>query len=212
MRDDFGEDVKRILANRVCNKCSNPDCRKQTSGPQINLTAYVNVGVAAHITAASSGGKRYDSSLSAEQRKHPSNGIWLCQNCAKLVDNDEVRFTVQILRRWKLSAEAEAFAALVSIATSFQPNLNALSSEEIELLICAADSGDIRVLKSDETGMWVSAGGRHFVDNLDPAMAAIYVEALDALSGRRLAKYEGGVLYCLTGSGFRIARALRVVS
>jgi hypothetical protein len=46
------------------------------------------LGVAAHITAASPDGPRYDQNLSSEQRKSPDNGIWLCQNCAKLVDND----------------------------------------------------------------------------------------------------------------------------
>src|SRR5438046_27575 len=104
MRDDFTEETKRILAHRVGNRCSNPGCRKQTSGPQIDPTAYVNVGVAAHITAASTGGKRYDPSLSPALRRHPSNGIWLCQTCGKLVDNDETNFTVEFLRRWKVSA------------------------------------------------------------------------------------------------------------
>lgn len=209
MRDDFTENTKHILANRVCNKCSNPSCRKQTSGPQINPTAYVNVGVAAHISAASLGGKRYDSSLSIEQRKHPSNGIWLCQNCGKLVDNDDVRFTIEVLRRWKVSAEAEALAELVNVATSVAPHLNALSSEEVELLICAAEQGDIQVPASDEIGSWVSCRGRQFVDSSDPVFAAMYVEAVNTLCGRRLANYEGGVLYSLTGTGFRVARALK---
>lgn len=32
----------------------------------------------------------------------------MCQNCAKLVDNDPVRFTVEVLKKWKRDAEAEA--------------------------------------------------------------------------------------------------------
>jgi hypothetical protein len=41
------------------------------------------VGEAAHISAAAPGGKRYDSSLTPEERRAPSNGIWLCELCAK---------------------------------------------------------------------------------------------------------------------------------
>lgn len=54
------------------------------------------------------GGARYDSSLTPEQRSSAENGIWLCQVHGKLVDNDEERFPVDILRAWKALAEAEA--------------------------------------------------------------------------------------------------------
>lgn len=40
------------------------------------------------------------------------NGIWLCQNCAKLVDADDSRYTVEKLKEWKLDAEAAAAKAL----------------------------------------------------------------------------------------------------
>ena len=40
------------------------------------------------------------------------NAIWLCQNCAKLVDNDPSRFTEYILHEWKHRAEAEALATI----------------------------------------------------------------------------------------------------
>src|SRR6266568_3374531 len=85
MGDDFSEAVKSLLASRVGNLCSIPGCRALTIGPQDDPTKAVNVGVAAHITAASPGGPRYDPGLSPEERRAPSNGIWLCQNCAKLV-------------------------------------------------------------------------------------------------------------------------------
>jgi len=72
----------------------------------------VNIGVAAHITAAATNGPRFDGSLSAEQRKSTNNGIWLCQNCAKLVDNDPIRFSAELLRQWKSHAEAATLAEL----------------------------------------------------------------------------------------------------
>jgi len=80
MRDDFDAKTKEMLARRVGYRCSNPDCRKLTSGPQEDPTKAVSIGVAAHITAASEGGPRYDDSLSLEERSSVDNGIWLCQN------------------------------------------------------------------------------------------------------------------------------------
>jgi len=51
-RDDFLAKTKRSLAERVGSLCSNPDCQASTSGPQISNEKYMNVGIAAHITAA----------------------------------------------------------------------------------------------------------------------------------------------------------------
>jgi hypothetical protein len=54
-RDDFALSVKKVLAQRVGARCSNPNCRQQTSGPQFDPAKALNVGVAAHITAAATG-------------------------------------------------------------------------------------------------------------------------------------------------------------
>jgi len=108
MRDNFTEEAKRTLASRVGNLCSNPGCRALTSGPQDDPAKALNVGVAAHITAAALSGPRYDSAISSEQRCHPDNGVWLCQNCAKLVDNDTSQFPAYLLRAWKTIAEHSA--------------------------------------------------------------------------------------------------------
>jgi len=88
--------------------CSNPTCRAHTSGPQIDPEKIVNVGVGAHITAASQGGPRFDFSLSEKERRSVSNGVWLCQTCAKLVDSDQMLYTTALLKRWKADAEKEA--------------------------------------------------------------------------------------------------------
>jgi hypothetical protein len=108
MRDDFSDKVKEALADRVGNCCSNPDCRAVTSGPQEDPSKAINVGVAAHITAASAGGPRYDPAATPEERSHISNAIWLCQTCAKMVDNDPARFTADLLRAWRDDAEDRA--------------------------------------------------------------------------------------------------------
>ena len=65
-RDDFNPEVKDILAKRVGTRCSNPNCRQTTSGPREDPRKVLNIGVAAHITAASTKGPRYDHALSAE--------------------------------------------------------------------------------------------------------------------------------------------------
>ncbi len=108
MRVDFTSDTKEKLAKRVGYRCSNPQCRQATSGPQDDPDRVVNIGVAAHITAAAPGGPRYDASLTDDERCSQENGIWLCQNHAKLVDNDISRFPVEQLRKWKRNAEDTA--------------------------------------------------------------------------------------------------------
>lgn len=207
-RDEFSEEVKRNVAARVNYRCSKPDCHAPTSGPQLDPAKALNVGVVAHITAASPGGPRYNPALSPEQRKHARNAIWLCQTCGKLVDNDQSMFTERQLRQWKEVAEKEAFDRIGKTATLVEPTQSNWSQEELELLAAAADSGEIFVHSSDEEGKWIRIGARVFNDRADPAVAATYLEALDSLCRRRLAKYDEGILYVLTGSGFKIARAM----
>jgi len=108
MRDDFSLKTKELLAKRVANRCSNPGCRQLTSGPQEDPTKVVNIGVAAHITAASTDGPRFDPSLKPDQRRSVKNGIWLCQSCAKLVDNDAIRYGADVLCQWKGQTERSA--------------------------------------------------------------------------------------------------------
>jgi hypothetical protein len=108
VRDDFSAAVKRKLAETVRFECSNPDCQAATIGPGAKKGSTVNVGVAAHITAASPKGPRYNKKLTSRQRKSFGNGIWLCQTCGKAVDSDKSRHTVPELRLWKQRAEQEA--------------------------------------------------------------------------------------------------------
>lgn len=68
-RDDFTEATKRLLAERVGYRCSNPCCKRLTIGPQQEGKKSVNIGEAAHISAASPGGKRYDEKMTSDERK-----------------------------------------------------------------------------------------------------------------------------------------------
>lgn len=117
MRDDFSPKTKDILAKRVGFNCSNPRCRQITSGPQSDPQKAVNIGVAAHITGASKEGPRYDPNLSSSQRKSIDNGIWLCQNCAKLIDNDKHKYTSLLLCKWKEKAEEYASQLIEGYST-----------------------------------------------------------------------------------------------
>lgn len=98
-----------MLAARVNYRCSNPNCNAQTGGPQVEPAKALNLGVAAHITAAAPGGPRYDTTLTPEERADIVNAVWLCQTCAKLADNDPARFDAAALRDWKTNAELQAF-------------------------------------------------------------------------------------------------------
>ena len=106
-RDDFSLTVKDILAKRVGYVCSNPNCKRHTIAPNSKEDKVINIGEAAHITAAAPGGPRYDDSLSPSERKSINNGIWLCSNCATLIDRDELIYTVDLLKEWKFQAEKE---------------------------------------------------------------------------------------------------------
>lgn len=112
MRDDFSAKTKEILAKRVGFICSNPNCRKHTSGPNTDEARSINIGIAAHITAASSNGPRFDENITSEERQNISNGIWLCSNCASLIDRDVEKYPIELLLEWKNSAEKEMIDAL----------------------------------------------------------------------------------------------------
>ncbi len=105
MRDDFTREARRVIAARVGWRCSNPRCRALTEGPGDEPSRSVSVGVAAHITAASPAGPRYDPALTPEARKSADNGLWLCETCARRIDGDAQGFSVGVLRMWKRDSE-----------------------------------------------------------------------------------------------------------
>lgn len=126
--NDFPTGTKDILAKRVGVRCSNPNCRRLTSGPRTTKSAAVNIGVAAHIAAASKGGPRWDEQMSPDERRSPDNGIWLCQVCAKVVDNDPERHPAPLLRQWK---ELSEHAALLDIERPEQSSASGISDVDL---------------------------------------------------------------------------------
>jgi hypothetical protein len=98
---DFSEATKQTLAKRGGQVCSDPECRRPTSGPHSDESKAVNLGEAAHIRAARPGQARYDISMTDQERAAISNGIWLCKECARKIDIDEAKYPVPLLVEWK---------------------------------------------------------------------------------------------------------------
>jgi hypothetical protein len=114
MRDDFTPKTINTLSRRTGFLCSNPDCRRLTVGSHDNDDKSTLLGVAAHITAASTGGPRYNSDLSSVERSSIKNAIWLCVNCSTLIDKDPNKFSTELLNKWKKDVEEESATALRS--------------------------------------------------------------------------------------------------
>ena len=132
-RDDFTKDTKNRAASRVGFLCSKPDCRCSTIGPSAESNKSVsNIGVAAHICAAAPGGKRYDPTMTADERKSIENCIWLCETDAHLIDTDEAKFTVDVLKQWK--KDAEEYAARTIADGNFIRNYYAGNRENLSQL------------------------------------------------------------------------------
>ena len=150
-RDEFSAATKRRLANRAGQVCSKPGCGAPTIGAQMgDPRGIINVGVAAHITAAASNGPRYDASLTPEQRADDSNGIWLCLLHGKAVDDDDNNFTVETLRGWKDAAEQRSFNNLMrGQQTPAEPALLTPANQDkdgltgIKTRLLAASKGDV---------------------------------------------------------------------
>jgi hypothetical protein len=145
-RDEFSREVREALAARVGLRCSNPECQKLTSGPAADPSRALNIGVAAHITAAAPGGPRFDATLTTGQRVSIENAIWLCQSCGALVDRDTAKFLVSVLRGWKDTAE-DAASKAIRAGSRYRP----IAANEVRQELTIGEIAAIRAL-SDEFG------------------------------------------------------------
>lgn len=118
-RDDFSAATVRDLARRASYICSNPECHNLTIGPASNdLEKIVFLGKAAHITAASPRGARYDSSLAAEDRRAIKNGIFLCPGCADKIDkNKGLDYPIALLKNGNVTMKNGSRRTSISPST-----------------------------------------------------------------------------------------------
>lgn len=86
--------LKRLFALSG-NRCAFPKCQQRLVDGDIVL------GEICHIAAASPGGPRYNSQLSAEDRRSFDNLVLLCSIHHTVVDSDTVAYTEERLRRMK---------------------------------------------------------------------------------------------------------------
>ncbi len=92
--------------------CSNPDCGALTSGPTSEAAGAVLIGEAAHIYGRTSTSARFKEGMTEAELSDIPNGIWLCRNCHKLIDNDGARFPADLLFQWKRAHDAVMTARL----------------------------------------------------------------------------------------------------
>jgi hypothetical protein len=101
MAPEFNQKTIDVLGKRAAFKCSNPDCRITTIGPNTDPTKSTTIGEAAHIFGARVGSKRFDTNMNDAARAEITNAIWLCRNCHKLIDTDAGKYTASILFAWR---------------------------------------------------------------------------------------------------------------
>lgn len=84
--------------------------------------------------------------------------------------------------------------------------MNTLTEAEKSILTNALPSGEIYLMRSDQTGDFVRAGAMNYIDSSDPSQQARGIDAFESLRRKGLVRHEGGQLYKLTGTGFQQAK------
>jgi hypothetical protein len=90
------------------------------------------------------------------------------------------------------------------------PRLLAPADEEL-LIAASMGEGDIGILTTDQTGRFVRAGQKNYLDAQDPSVAAIYRDALARLASAGYVRQEDitGTRFTLTGEGLQLASDAR---
>ena len=131
-RDEFSQSVKDKIAKCAGYICSFPGCKRMTiCGSEDRRSGVSVTGIAAHITAASPGGPRFDPNMTPEERTSESNGIWLCQIHAKLIDDNPSKYTADDLRRWKIQHENWVFKRVESGKEIYREGVIGVSFKKI---------------------------------------------------------------------------------
>ena len=103
---NFTPKIIKNIQERSAFICNNPLCRKLTvKASNDSETASDILGEAAHIYPAAKNWARFDSKIESSFIKSQKNAIWLCRECAKLIDKNPQKYTVEVLYTWKTELE-----------------------------------------------------------------------------------------------------------
>ncbi len=106
MKRDFTQKTIGTLRKRAGEMCT--ICKRLTSIPHTDPEKSINLGEAAHIIGKINiPNKRFNQKLTDNEISNISNSIWLCRECHKKIDTDELYFTVQYLKDIKKQHETD---------------------------------------------------------------------------------------------------------
>lgn len=127
-RINFTEITKEVIRRRAGYRCCK--CDKTLVGPGATTSDFVELGQCAHIYVAKPTGPRDQSHLTEEQLRSPENGLYLCNDCHKLVDGKlrEKKYRAEQLLQIKSIHE---YKIAVEMGNDVMP-LNWIKSVKIE--------------------------------------------------------------------------------
>ncbi|MDP9791021.1 hypothetical protein [Agrobacterium tumefaciens] len=152
-RDGFDKKTTADLARRSAFQCVMCSAVTVAASAE-SATAVINIGVAAHIAAASPDGPRYDASMTPKQRSSIENAIWLCQNDAKAIDDDVVEWPTPRLHdikrdhertiRSKLGMPRNAAWLAPAVLGPMLQDQNLGEDNEVGILMVGSSTDDLR--------------------------------------------------------------------
>ena len=124
--------VLYMLSGAKCAKCNTPLYITKADGNVSNLSEM------AHIRGEKPDSARYDKTMTDEERQSYANLMVMCPKCHKEIDDDEQKYTVNMLKQMKAEHEQE-------IINTLENSIYNVTSEELALTIkflsksCTAD-------------------------------------------------------------------------
>lgn len=146
-RDDFTPRTRIKIGRRAGWRCSYLSCGRETDGATSDGRGEISIGVAAHICAAAPGGPRYDVDQTSEARRSADNGIWMCEDHANIIDFDDPRYTVELLRQWKAQAQVASWRRVLREPAA---KIAAPSEGELNGRLRAAVRADLEVFRRSD--------------------------------------------------------------
>ncbi|VHO03471.1 hypothetical protein [Candidatus Rhabdochlamydia sp. T3358] len=130
---EFSQKTINALAKRAAYTCSN--CQISTlCAAESSDSEHAHTGQAAHIIAAARNGPRASESATTDEKASISNGIYLCQICAKLIDaNGGKDYSPEKLKKMKQDHEKSTREKIVPLPgenLKIQSSVNVLDNSE----------------------------------------------------------------------------------